>query len=52
MKSGWSAKSDRGEVSLDIIKVRLELNWQQRYADLRTIVVDTWRWDMKLAGKG
>lgn len=31
-------------------KIRAMLKWQPRYADLRTIVADAWRWEQKLVG--
>jgi hypothetical protein len=39
-------------VSLDFFKVRLEINWQLRYAGLRIFVVDAGRREMKVAKKG
>lgn len=32
-------------------RIRELTGWQPRYADLRTIVGDAWRWESKLAGK-
>jgi len=32
-------------------RIRSELSWEPRFADLRTIVEDAWRWERKLAGK-
>ncbi len=31
-------------------RIRGELDWTPRFADLRTIVADAWRWESKLAG--
>ena len=32
-------------------RIRRELGWEPRFADLKTIVEDAWRWERKLAGK-
>lgn len=32
-------------------RIRTLLDWQPRYDDLRTIVVDAWRWEQKLQSK-
>lgn len=32
-------------------KIRQLTAWQPKYADLRTIVADAWRWEKKLAGR-
>jgi UDP-glucose 4-epimerase len=30
-------------------RIREELDWSPRYADLETIVADAWRWEQRLA---
>jgi UDP-glucose 4-epimerase len=41
---------DPGSLVARADRIRELLGWQPRYADLRTIVEDAWRWERKLAG--
>lgn len=43
---------DPSALVADNRRIRATLGWTPKYADLRTIVADAWRWESRMAGRG